>query len=167
MSIIIHIGIYALFRADAKSPIPWKILDISRVRFVHLPRKAGHSRVKLYCVIPRTCDNAASGRIGLARRVKKSKINGLHPLTTICPGQTCTKIHIGLRIDIFYFYVFDFFHEIFRLSSRMIFAVHIFQVLPGNVGVDLSGGNIHMPQHDLNGTQVSAAFQKMAGKRVS
>jgi len=44
--------------------------------------------------------------------------------------------------------------------------MHVFKMVSCNVGIDLSCGNIHMPEHDLNGSQVGTAFQKMAGKRV-
>lgn len=38
---------------------------------------------------------------------------------------------------------------------------------PGNVRVDLRGTDIHMPQHDLDGPEVSPAFQEMTGKGMA
>ena len=49
----------------------------------------------------------------------------------------------------------------------MIFGMDLPQMILGDMGVDLRGRDIDMAQHDLNGAQVSAAFQQMSGKRVS
>ena len=54
-----------------------------------------------------------------------------------------------------------------NLASWMVLFVHLFQMLPADMGVDLGCGNVRMPEHDLNASQVRAAFQKMAGKRMT
>ncbi len=54
-----------------------------------------------------------------------------------------------------------------RLTARMVPTVHRFKALGRHVGVNLGGGNIRVPQHDLDGTQVGTALQKVAGKRMS
>ena len=53
------------------------------------------------------------------------------------------------------------------LSSWMILGMYLPQVIFSDMSIDLGGRNIDMAQHDLNGPQVSAAFQQMSGKRVS
>ena len=40
------------------------------------------------------------------------------------------------------------------------------EMLPGHMRVYLGGGNIDMPEHYLDGTQVCTAFQEVAGKGV-
>ena len=40
------------------------------------------------------------------------------------------------------------------------------QTLLGDMGVDLSCGDICMPQHDLYGPKIGTALQEMAGKGV-
>jgi len=40
------------------------------------------------------------------------------------------------------------------------------QAFAGDMGVNLSGGEIRMPQHNLNAAQVGAVFKQMGGKRV-
>ena len=42
--------------------------------------------------------------------------------------------------------------------------VDFLQVGTVQVSVNLCGGNIHMPQHFLNDTQISTSLQKMGGK---
>ena len=46
----------------------------------------------------------------------------------------------------------------------MISPVNFPEVFMGYQGVDLSGGNIRMTQHGLNGSEVGPAFQQMGGK---
>ena len=46
----------------------------------------------------------------------------------------------------------------------MKFAVNFLQSFPRNVGIDLRGCDIGMAQHNLHGTQIGAAFQKMRRK---
>ena len=53
------------------------------------------------------------------------------------------------------------------LSSWMILAVNLKQLLAGNVCVDLSRCNVGMAEHHLYRPQISAALQQMAGKRMS
>jgi hypothetical protein len=36
-----------------------------------------------------------------------------------------------------------------------------------DMGVYLGRGNIHVPQHNLNGTKVRTAIQEMGGKRMA
>ena len=36
----------------------------------------------------------------------------------------------------------------------------------GNVRIYLRGGNVNMPEHDLNRTQISPTFKEMGGKRM-
>ena len=49
----------------------------------------------------------------------------------------------------------------------MGFAVDILQVVLHHVGVDLGGGDIRMPQHLLNGTEIRSVFQQMDGEGVA
>lgn len=41
----------------------------------------------------------------------------------------------------------------------MKFLMQDLELLPCDVGVDLSGCDIHVPQHDLDGSQIGTAFQ--------
>jgi hypothetical protein len=52
-------------------------------------------------------------------------------------------------------------------TPGVIFLVLLFQVLPGNMGIYLGGSDVHMPEHGLNGPQVSSSFQKMRGERMT
>ena len=52
-------------------------------------------------------------------------------------------------------------------ATRMVAPVDLNQMLPGHMRVDLRRADIGMAQHDLNGPQVGAPFQQMAGKAVS
>ena len=45
--------------------------------------------------------------------------------------------------------------------------MHLPQVLPIHVGVDLRGGDVHVPEHLLHGTEVGAPLQQVRGERVS
>ena len=49
----------------------------------------------------------------------------------------------------------------------MVSSVNVFEALRGHVGVDLGGADVRVPQHDLNGPKVGAAFQQVARKTVS
>ena len=42
--------------------------------------------------------------------------------------------------------------------------VQFLEPFPRDMGVDLGGGDVGMPQHHLNGTQIRTGFQKMAGE---
>ena len=37
----------------------------------------------------------------------------------------------------------------------------------GDMGVNLGRGNIHMAQHDLDGSQIRSAFKQVAGKGMA
>lgn len=52
------------------------------------------------------------------------------------------------------------------LTSGMIFFINSGQLLMGNMGINLSGGNISMTQKLLDGAQVGAIIQQMGGKAV-
>ena len=45
--------------------------------------------------------------------------------------------------------------------------VNLFQAFFHDVGVDLRRGNIAMPEHQLNGAEIGAAFQEMSGETVA
>ena len=45
--------------------------------------------------------------------------------------------------------------------------VNLLQTFFHDVGVDLRRGNIAVPEHQLDGAQISAAFQKMRCKTVT
>jgi hypothetical protein len=49
----------------------------------------------------------------------------------------------------------------------MVLVHHAAQPAAGNVGVDLGGANIGMPQHRLDAAQIGAALKQMRGKRMS
>src|SRR4030043_185920 len=57
---------------------------------------------------------------------------------------------------------------IFRqLSSWMITLVNLLQSLSCDMGIYLSGGNIHVTKHHLNRTEIRPPFQKMACEGVT
>jgi len=56
---------------------------------------------------------------------------------------------------------------IHTLASRVIPLMNFLQSLPGHMGIDLSGRDIHMAEHHLYRTKVRSPFQKMAGKGVT
>jgi len=47
------------------------------------------------------------------------------------------------------FLFFDFYAADLGLSPRMIPAVHCFESVLGDMGIDLGGPDVHMAQHDL------------------
>src|SRR3970040_893781 len=49
----------------------------------------------------------------------------------------------------------------------MMFLVEFFQAVPGDMRVDLRGGDIGMAEHHLNHPEIRAAFQQMTGKGVT
>ena len=46
----------------------------------------------------------------------------------------------------------------------MILFMHLLKIFTGDMGIDLGGRYVNMSKHFLNGTQIGAAFQQMAGK---
>ena len=50
------------------------------------------------------------------------------------------------------------------LASGMILLMNLPEMLPGDVGIDLCGGNVDVTQHHLDGSQVGTALQKVAGE---
>src|SRR5437870_8222481 len=44
--------------------------------------------------------------------------------------------------------------------------VNLLQTLLDDVGVNLGGRNVGMPEHELNGPQIRAALEQMSGKTV-
>ena len=48
----------------------------------------------------------------------------------------------------------------------MYLLMQALEPLAGNVGIDLGGGEVGMPQHDLHTAQVGAVFQQVGGKGV-
>jgi hypothetical protein len=46
----------------------------------------------------------------------------------------------------------------------MMLLVNVLETFPGDMGINLGGGNIRMSQHRLYGTQIGAVIQQMGGK---
>lgn len=42
--------------------------------------------------------------------------------------------------------------------------MHLLEVFAGNVRIYLCGGNVNMPEHHLDGSEIGTAFQEVAGK---
>ena len=51
-------------------------------------------------------------------------------------------------------------------TSWMVFFMNLSEMVTGNVGIILGGRDINMAKHHLNGSQISPAFEEVAGKRV-
>lgn len=45
--------------------------------------------------------------------------------------------------------------------------VDLFEAFVGYVGVDLSGGNVGMTEHNLDASQIGAVFKKIGGEAVT
>ena len=57
--------------------------------------------------------------------------------------------------------------KIARSSPGVKTRMHYFELLPCDVGVYLSGCDIHMSQHHLDGSQICAAFEQVGRKGMS
>ena len=53
------------------------------------------------------------------------------------------------------------------LATRVITLMDLLEPLSGHMGVDLSCGDIRVPEHHLNRTEVCTSLQKVAGKGVA
>ena len=51
-----------------------------------------------------------------------------------------------------------------RSAPRVQTLVYVLKLTTGDMRIYLRGGNVHMPKHDLNGSQIRTALQQVAGK---
>jgi hypothetical protein len=62
---------------------------------------------------------------------------------------------------------FKVYHGAGRLSPRMNLLVQTLQSFTGDVSINLGGGEVGMPEHDLDRAQVGAVFQQVGGEEVA
>ncbi len=94
--------------------------DISRVRGVHLQGIQGHSRSRLLQAL----DNAANGRLALARRVKNFEKLSKKNFGKNCHLTTKSKIVNNKRFSSLIKRPLENFHEIFGIGFRFPYGAY-------------------------------------------